>query len=144
MSSVIAKTKKSAPPTNETVRTEMCTARYLPPRTASPVQTAWPAMPPTTTPMPSIDDADTDVVICDRSPHSAVNVIIKHCAKTGVMISEYQGFAAAALRARRCFFSSTLSPVSASSPSDDSSTRCRSRSSVCTSSSSSFGSLASM
>eukprot|EP00982_Pelagococcus_subviridis_P011385 31083-Pelagococcus_subviridis.AAC.7 len=54
-----------------------------PPRTAAPVQIACPAIPPRVTPYGSDDAARPIVAICDRSPHSATNVMKNVWRKIG-------------------------------------------------------------
>lgn len=72
-----ANSKKTTPPTMVTVRTDIRCAIMRPPMTASPVQRAWPRTPPTMTPYALSRAASTIVDNCDRSPHSATNVIVK-------------------------------------------------------------------
>lgn len=98
---VIAKRMKTTPPTSVTakrfslssawncdlsryhspVRTEIFWAIILPPTTPKPVQIAWPIIPPVITPIRFSRAARMIVVIWERSPHSATNVIVKACMK---------------------------------------------------------------
>lgn len=63
------------------VRTEIRCAIIRPPITAKPVHMECPKTPPTITPNTSSRAAKMIVVNCDRSPHSAKNVIVKACTK---------------------------------------------------------------
>lgn len=68
------------------VRTDILWAIIRPPITANPVQKACPKTPPTITPYTLSRAAKMIVVNCDRSPHSAKNVIENACATTRIAI----------------------------------------------------------
>jgi hypothetical protein len=78
---VIAKIMKTTPPIKVTVLTEIFCAMIRPPITPRPVHIACPIIPPDITPHKFSLAASTIVVICERSPHSATNVIVKACIK---------------------------------------------------------------
>lgn len=61
------------------VRTEIFWAIIRPPSTPIPVQIAWPITPPVITPHRFSRADKMIVVIWERSPHSATNVIVKAC-----------------------------------------------------------------
>lgn len=63
------------------VRTDIFWAIIRPPSTPIPVHIACPMTPPVITPMRFSRADRMIVVICDRSPHSATNVIVKACMK---------------------------------------------------------------
>lgn len=68
------------------VRTEMRCAIIRPPITANPVQSECPKIPPTITPYTLSRAAKMMVVNCDRSPHSAKNVIENAWIRTRYII----------------------------------------------------------
>lgn len=68
------------------VRTEIRCAIIRPPITAKPVQSECPRIPPTTTPYTLSLAAKMIVANCERSPHSAKNVIENAWIRTRVII----------------------------------------------------------
>lgn len=66
------------------VRTDIRCAIMRPPITANPVHRAWPITPPTMMPYTLSRAAKMIVVNCERSPHSARNVIEKACTRTRI------------------------------------------------------------
>lgn len=68
------------------VRTEMRCAIMRPPITAKPVQSECPKIPPTMTPYTLSRAAKMMVANCDRSPHSAKNVIENAWMRTRIII----------------------------------------------------------
>lgn len=78
---VIAKIINTTPPIKVTVLTDIFCAMIRPPITPKPVQMACPIIPPDITPHKFSLADSTIVVICERSPHSATNVIVKACIK---------------------------------------------------------------